>query len=433
MMHLGSEQLLTEDERWRLVERVAASNRFQKSPQLRKFLLFVCERSLAGKSDEIRERVIGHYVCGRALDYDAGADNIVRVEARRLRTQLEHYFSLEGQDEPLVINLPKGTYVPTFEKHRHSPQGQVTAGVVASQHAAPETQGGHRLPLRVATMAGILTLGFALGSVTIGIRGHPARATANLPFHKNISPRQSIWPVLFNPQLPTVIVAPDASLALVEQLEHHRLSLSEYAKHTYSELLRPHEISEVFDAKFTGEAALRVITRITRSQGFPEALLSVHFARDMSIRDFQSGNYILLGDVNSDPWTGLFRNQRNFVPEVNSKSWISYYRNLHPEPGERSTYVSNPIGGTEYADVAYLPNLNHNGNVLILEGNEMAGTEAAFHFVKKSGSFISFLKQKGLWKDGKARYFEVLLRTDSVNNMPVKITPITYRAVSVSK
>ncbi len=433
MVDSGSEHLLSEDERWRLVERVAASNRFQKSPQLRKFLLFICKTSLAGKSDEIRERVIGHYVCGRAPNYDAGADNIVRVEARRLRMQLEHYFSLEGQDEPLVINLPKGTYVPTFQKHRPQPNGQETTAVTASQHSAPEKQAGRRLPLGVTTMVGILALGFALGSVTIGIRGHPARATANVPFRKNISPPQSIWPVLFDPQLPTVIVIPDASLAMVEQLEHQRLPLSDYANHTYSKVLRPHGISEVFDAKFTGEAALRVITRITRSQGFPVDLLSVHFARNMSIRDFQSGNCIFLGDENSDPWTGLFRSQRNFVPEVNSKSWISYYRNLHPEPGEQMTYVSNPIGGTEYADVVYLPNLNHNGNVLILEGNEMAGTEAAFHFVSTSGSFISFLKQKGLWKDGKARYFEILLRTDSVNNMPVKITPITYRAVSVSK
>lgn len=103
------------DERWEVAKRVAASPYFQKSPKLRDFLLYVCEKTLKDCLEEVREQQIGTKVFGRRLGYNASEDNIVRVEARELRNRLETYFSVEGKDEPMIIRIPKGAYVPTFE------------------------------------------------------------------------------------------------------------------------------------------------------------------------------------------------------------------------------------------------------------------------------------------------------------------------------
>ena len=102
------------DGRWELVLRVAESAHFQKSPKLRDFLLYVCERTLQNRQDEVREHQIGNQVFGRRQTYSPAEDNIVRVEARQLRKRLDEYFAVECKDEPVVIVIPKGTYIPSF-------------------------------------------------------------------------------------------------------------------------------------------------------------------------------------------------------------------------------------------------------------------------------------------------------------------------------
>lgn len=71
---------------------------------------------MAGKADEVKETVIASEVYGRARDYDPKVDSIVRVEATRLRSRLQAYYEGEGRHDPIRITLPKGTYVPRFDR-----------------------------------------------------------------------------------------------------------------------------------------------------------------------------------------------------------------------------------------------------------------------------------------------------------------------------
>lgn len=79
-----------------------------------RFLRFVTERALAGRSSELKEYTIGVEVFDRAGTFDPRIDPIVRVEARRLRTKLARYYETEGRADGLTIQLPKGSYVPQF-------------------------------------------------------------------------------------------------------------------------------------------------------------------------------------------------------------------------------------------------------------------------------------------------------------------------------
>ena len=94
--------------------RVLASPGFARNERLSRFLRFVVERRLEGKDGEIKESLLAIEVFGRPPDYDPKQDPIVRTEASRLRARLSEYYLGDGKDDPLVIELPKGGYVPAF-------------------------------------------------------------------------------------------------------------------------------------------------------------------------------------------------------------------------------------------------------------------------------------------------------------------------------
>jgi TolB-like protein len=100
----------------RELERVLESAGFKGNERMSRFLRFLVERHLEGKEDELKESVIGIEVFGRRPDYNPKQDSIVRTEAIRLRARLSEYYLTEGRDNSLVIDLPKGGYVPVLRQ-----------------------------------------------------------------------------------------------------------------------------------------------------------------------------------------------------------------------------------------------------------------------------------------------------------------------------
>ncbi|MCU1236451.1 MAG: repeat-containing protein [Candidatus Solibacter sp.] len=96
------------------LERVLESAGFSRNERLSRFLRFVVERHLDSKDHELKESVIAIEVFGRRPDFDSRLDPVVRTEAARLRARLNEYYIKEGQGDALVIELPKGGYVPRF-------------------------------------------------------------------------------------------------------------------------------------------------------------------------------------------------------------------------------------------------------------------------------------------------------------------------------
>src|SRR5580698_7125477 len=98
------------------LERVLSSACFARSEGLSRLLRFLVERQLEGRDSELKESLIGVEVYGRRPDYDPKLDSTVRSEMARLRARLSKYYSTEGIQDTLVIDLPKGSYVPAFRK-----------------------------------------------------------------------------------------------------------------------------------------------------------------------------------------------------------------------------------------------------------------------------------------------------------------------------
>ncbi len=98
----------------RQLQRILDSPEFNAAKQQRKFFQFVVKETLAGRSQEIKGYTIATCVFGRSEDFDQNSDPIVSVQANRLRRALERYYLVAGKQDPILIDIPKGTYVPTF-------------------------------------------------------------------------------------------------------------------------------------------------------------------------------------------------------------------------------------------------------------------------------------------------------------------------------
>src|SRR2546429_3538421 len=100
----------------RQLERVLESPGFSRNERMSRFLRFVVEGHLDHKDHELKESVIAIEVFGRRPDFDCRLDPVVRTEAARLRARLNEYYIKEGKADALVIELPKGGYVPHFRE-----------------------------------------------------------------------------------------------------------------------------------------------------------------------------------------------------------------------------------------------------------------------------------------------------------------------------
>lgn len=96
------------------LERILKSPALATSPSLCRFLRYIVEETLAGRSATIKEYSLGVNVFGRGDEFNPRLDPIVRVQARNLRSRITRYYEGEGTADPIVIELPKGAYVPVF-------------------------------------------------------------------------------------------------------------------------------------------------------------------------------------------------------------------------------------------------------------------------------------------------------------------------------
>ncbi len=152
------------------VGRIVASPGLKKSAQLANFLTFVVDETLAGRADRIKAYNIAADALGRDESFDPQNDPIVRVEAGRLRRALDHYYANGGAGDPVVIELPRGHYVPLFRRKR--PQSQATARLTElRRHVAGTLRGNGWLVLVTVVIAVAASFALDLVWMALGLKG----------------------------------------------------------------------------------------------------------------------------------------------------------------------------------------------------------------------------------------------------------------------
>jgi serine/threonine-protein kinase len=120
------------------LERILASATFQQVERLKRFISFIVIEAASGRSDELKEYVVGVQVFGKESSFDPRTDPIVRVQARRLRARLSRYYQDEGQQDEVIIELPKGGYAPVFKRRegRAAARPSLTTALASSNTIA---------------------------------------------------------------------------------------------------------------------------------------------------------------------------------------------------------------------------------------------------------------------------------------------------------
>lgn len=410
------------DARWSLVQRILQSDQFNKSPRLSSFLLYVCERTFAGDAESINEQDIGQNVFDRRDGYDPGSDNVVRVNARRLRARLDEYYSTEGRHEEIRLSIPIGGYLPNFQTDSsvldETPEKDIELPSSTPMHRAeeitpavvPRSRVLARQWLRYAVFAIVL-----FSALVWWYRYRPREIAA-------LSPSNALWHVLLTQGPPTIFIPGDTGLVVLENHTHRRVTLSDYMTGDYLEHI---QCSAPCSPAFEKDVAERRYTSIVDATlGAQLARLSVtthpfeiRYARDVRMDELKNNNVILSGGEVENPWVTMYQDYMNFYLKPTNNPDIYEVINRSPEKGEAASYNdgTEPSATVSYGVISYVPNIAGTGMALLLQGTEQAGTEAAMEFVLNPKKLDALLAPHMNGRN-KVPSFEVLIKTDNLND-----------------
>jgi hypothetical protein len=410
---------LDEDPRWQLVQRIVASSGFMNSSRLSTFLLHVSKQSLIGEGGSLNERTIGEAVFERSPGYDPRDDNIVRSHASRLRLRLQDYFREEGASETLRVSIPRGSYVPVFEA-ADSDASLPIDGLSDPATAPPEVSSdASSTPSRPGSTVMVMLIGLVVLTGAVAATALYLRHRSSL----QETPSHKLWSQVFRNDQQTIIVPADSSLVIARLMVGHPIRLQEYAGGLYRQATdcdKPCDlgmVKTVEGLRYTSMSDLEFAVKVTH---VPEAIplrTEIRFARDLELKDLKESNLIMAGSQEADPWMAAISGQMSFVVHDDPSS-VLRVENRQPKPGEKSEYIYDPHDPQHrgLATIAFLPNLSGSGNLLIVQGFSLAGTQAAAEFVTNRRD-IDDLFPTFAGNEAKLPHFEILLSTMEVNGM----------------
>lgn len=424
------------DDRWQLALRIAASGSLGRSQLLSDFLLYIVDRSIRGRTDDITEQQIGVIVFGRAEGYDSNDDNIVRSYARKLRKRIDEYFATEGREEVLRLEIPRGGYTPIFSKsvtlspavdsaiafpEATEPEESETSGLQASDSTEALPPAVPSVWKRAAGLIRItpgtlfaLAIGILLGT------GATLLKHAGSFFSREEAASHALWTQLFNNDRDTFIVPSDDGLIIMQRLIDRPLPLASYINGSYrtngktDNVPYSSEILKLGSRRFTNVVDLDFASHLAQLREVVPERMMIRYARDLRMDDLRAGNAILIGSDESNPWVELFRPQLHFSfqfePDPDKPSG---FVNLYPRSGEQTIYTTKGQEEHTFGIIAYLPNLNNNGHVLIVAGLNTAGTQAAATFLLNPSLMMATL-QRARTENGTLQPFELLVSASNV-------------------
>jgi hypothetical protein len=404
------------------LRRILESAAFKGSERSREFLVVIVEKALAGRFEELKERVLGVELFGRETSYDTGEDAVVRVTASDVRKRLLRYYSESGVNSDLRLEIPVGSYIPDFHWTAPEPaveepvlplDPEVALDIRPTVPAAPPERLARR-PLLYA-MVLYATAGFVLGilACAIGVRFLARGQVAEvLP-----------WSTLLQSGRRLQIILSDTEISKMQNAVGYSLSLPDYANHRYlsPDIPIPPDLSRIlssFRGQSMGATDVSVALSVAK-RALPNAQqVSVLPARSVQLKDFRTDdNFLMLGSPRSDPWVSLFQDQLDFQFFYDAATSREIIRNLKPHKGELPSYRPSARGydtGEAFGIIAFLGNPNQNGHVLLLAGSSAEATEAAAKFVLNRDMIANLLKMNGISPEGNPVSFQVLLRVNTM-------------------
>ncbi len=403
---------ITEKQKRDLVRRVLESSSISSSRALQAFLQFVTDHAISGDLEAIKEQRIGSEVLGRRADYDPAADNIVRVRAHELRQKLAKHFSAEGAAEPIIITIPKGSYVPLFMP-RPAPLPNPVAAETVTSWAKPAVPAWVPWSL-VCVLAAACVFQLVLAGRT------PQQGKVG----PVATPIRDLWAPFFDGGREPTVVSADSSFALWQDITGQSIDLGDYMTRKFIQVnTGDPRMKEVAARLCTSPADVSVALETAEVGRLLHGQIKHRYARDMTAGELRTNNVVLLGSRRSNPWVGLFESRMNFVLSVDGQTGAPNFHNKTPRPGEPSDFSIGSrfdSDGAEkqqmvtYGVAALVPNLSGNGQILIVEGLSMEGTAAIGDVLTNPEKLATLFRRLGHKPGTPVRPFEAVIKLTSI-------------------
>lgn len=431
---------LREEERASLA-RLLESETMTRAPRLCAVLRYLVDAFIEGRSNEITEQSIGEAVFGKPVGYNPGDDNIVRVTLRHLRTRLEEFYRTEGKHETYILEIPKGKYIPFLVPREAGHPGSGTPAAATPPRLlqaletdpAPPPSLSSRVGIGWLVAGALLVLSLALSYTLYRVEfGNAARAGSQ--------ESSGLLQMLVQHGNQLTVVVTDSNLQAYREIFKKEVSLDSYIDRSYVRS-QPNAVDNLSAgalkyASGTTETTLTsAIVAATIQKAAAPVVVSIRHPHDLSLRDFQSGNMILLGGPWINPWGQLFEDRLNFqlVPPPDNPAG-SVILNRHPQPGEPATFVPRQENGQTitYVRIAVLPNLNKSGQVVLVGANSLESLEAGGDYLISQDFLNDLLRRFQVSSLAQLPSFEVVLEVKGINAVPGNIRVVAQRAITPS-
>ena len=407
------------DVRWELVQRVIESPHLVGSTRLRDFLLHVTACAIRGTPEDATEQQIGIQVFQRLPGFNSSEDSIVRSQARLLRLKLAAYFNAEGGSEPLVIEIPKGHYLPAFLPSRWSelarePPGEDPINENFAVVPIDETKGTPLLDRsrgrEVERKRGWLTLagaGLALLlclSLAAMLRWQRQRSA--------VGPLRQLWAPFLAGDPPLVIYS--NALFVGDAKSGMRYAASDGSD----------EHSAEFIDHYTGIGELISVQELTKVFDRQHAEFLLKRSALVTWDEARSRNLIFIGSAAENGSLKLLPSMQDFT--LTATSDAAGIINHHPLPREPPVYLrpEHPLT-KDYAVVALLPGVQPDNKMFVFSGLTTLGTQAAVEYALDPDTVAELMKRVTI--DKKVHNFEALLEVSIRGGVPLQPRLVSIR------
>jgi hypothetical protein len=413
--------ILSDREYLAQIEKIANSSLLHGSESLCKLLRYLARNAVDHPGAHPKEYQIATEVFGRSADFDPQIDSTVRVQVGRLRQKLHEYYSSEGVDDSILVDLPKGSYALGLHHRDPNPvrkdsnpvRKQVELPVAAERSAPP-------VPRKWAIAVTALSLLLA-GAVAVIVA---QRMTGSKPAEaaENYSPPalRLFWkPYLSGPEEPWVVFSnasfvgrPETGMRYLDPARDVQPKILDHYTGV-GEVLAVHELDHVF-------ATLHRQLRVKRG-----SLLSLD--------DVKNNDLIFVGSPAENLTLRDIPGTREFVfrrltdgPREGDLAIVS----LHPESGEPKEFLGTPNDlqlTDDYSVIALVKGLNPARSVLILAGTTTLGTQAAVEYVCRQNFVEQLLLRLSVAPTGEVEPFEAVLHVKVTRGVPMESEIVALR------
>ena len=398
------------------IDRLAGSHTLHGSESLCKLLRYLATHALTRPGVPLKEYEIATEVFHRPADFDPQLDSTIRVQAGRLRLKLAEYYGAEGAADPILVDLPKGGYLLTFQ-HRTaaSHMGLSVAPLNRERRQTASRKWATTVLVLVVLLAAAIGVIFTMvanrtsAEAIAANHAEPAPAAFRIFWGSFLSVPLRPWVIFSNGAF---VGRPETGMRYFDPKRDSRSVILDHYTGV-GEVLAVHELDSVF-----------------AQLGRP---ILVKRGSLLSLDDAKNNNLIFLGSPAENlPLRDIPNTQEFVFRQLTSgpRKGDLAILNMHPQAGEPNAFLASPSNlplTEEYSVIARVREGNPSQSVMILAGTTTIGTQAAVEYICTPQSLQDLLQRLGVSKPEDLKPFEAVLRVKVTRGVPVAMELVSLR------